>query len=414
MTEEHKKAKRAAAQGLAPLAPEAAADLQALLDRVKEALDAGQDPETVQGTIAVKPADSLWDLHLMEALAALPHPATASLLASLFGRSQDKLRRKALKRALHLLQTRGVPVPRQILPREEARPAPGPAAGPAQAFVSPFFGPDERYVILEGPKKILGGNFLVARISEAQGFREFMVLNLNRQQQKEFWDSFRRAGLEALAVPPAYGVRLLQEAGEASPPGKKEASQYLGLSPRIWAHWGRPEAAPALEALLPPLDPAEQGRYLEQSAKLILNPRFYSWLPPGEALAPFVQKLKEVQESPLVLSGYQKQTREEAVVEEAVQALYPPETRGNWARRLLFMAYCLDLQGQPADARAAQAAGEDLLKGERGPLTGENPFLKSLVQQALAEAQEAARKGLEAPSPSGLILPPTESLLHGR
>ena len=44
----------------------------------------------------------------MAALGALSHPAIPPLLAALFGQARDKVRRKALKKTLHRLKTRGV------------------------------------------------------------------------------------------------------------------------------------------------------------------------------------------------------------------------------------------------------------------------------------------------------------------
>ena len=46
----------------------------------------------------------------MDALGDLSHPAIPPLLAALFGEARDKVRRKALKKTLHRLKTRGVPL----------------------------------------------------------------------------------------------------------------------------------------------------------------------------------------------------------------------------------------------------------------------------------------------------------------
>ncbi len=64
------------------------------------------------------PQDPDWDVHLMAALGALSHPAIPALLAALFGEARDKVRRKALKKTLHLLKTRGVAVPAISCPRK--------------------------------------------------------------------------------------------------------------------------------------------------------------------------------------------------------------------------------------------------------------------------------------------------------
>jgi len=414
MTGDKKKLRRPVTASLPPLAPEMAASLLAQVEEVKSALASGQELETVQGLVSTHPQDLGWDLHLLSALGALTHPSTPALLVALFGSSPDKLRRKALKRALHLLKTRGVTMPTELWPRDEAAPVRSGPRAPGQAFASPILGRGERYVILEGPREFLGGNFLVARISDQEGFQECHLLNLKRRQQQEFWDNFRDSGVEWLPVPTAYAVHLLNQAYEANPQGEGGANRYRALRDQIWAHWGHPGEAAKLESLLPTLKEGERSRYLEVSGKLAWDPLFHSWQPAPTEVAPLIQKLKEVQESALILSGYQKQVRLEGVVEEATRALYPLETRGLWARRLLAMAYYLDLQGRPEEARAAQAAAEDLAPGERGPLSLENPFLKGLVESALRLALEAIPKAPEAPATSGLIAPPTDSLLIRR
>jgi hypothetical protein len=281
--------------------------------------------------------------------------------------------------------------------------------------VSPIFGHGERYVILEGPKELLGGNLLVALLSESQGFRECHLLNTNRRQRQEFWEHFRSQGLGDLpAVPPAYAVSQLEEAFAQAPQTEAGAGRYGALRAKIQAHWGRPAEAPDLEAGLTDLAPGEQSRFLDQSRLLVLDPLFLSWLPDAQEVAPWLDKIREVQDSPLVLSEQQQQGRFEAVVEEAAAALYPPETRKYWRRRLLHMAYFLKLKGRQEEARAAQAAAADLKVAPPGPLSRENPFLKALVQQALRLAWEFQQRGAKKSPGSGLVLPPTEPLILKR
>ncbi|MCX5893699.1 MAG: hypothetical protein NTW80_12165, partial [Deltaproteobacteria bacterium] len=115
---------------------------------VAAACEAGRDLESLKNLVTVNPQDTLWDLRLMATLANIGHPAIPPLLAVLFGQAEDKARRKGLKRALHLLRTRGVSVPGELLPREE------PVIGKAKpvetkALVSPVLGNGDSAVILE-------------------------------------------------------------------------------------------------------------------------------------------------------------------------------------------------------------------------------------------------------------------------
>jgi len=143
----------------------------------------------------------------------------------------------------------------------------------------------------------------------------------------------------------------------------------------------------------------------EQARRLAASELCRSWLPSLEEITPWVEKLQKVQDSPLVLSEQQQQLRQEGVLDEATAALFPEDTRARWGRRLLEMAYFFDLSGRGVEARAAQAAGEELLSGERSALAGENPFLQELVRYALMLALEF-RKQREPEPASPLVVPP--------
>jgi hypothetical protein len=410
--ERQKRGKARGGGALAPLAPEARARLEAQVAELAGALAAEVDPAALREKITPDPQDADWDVHLMAALGDVNHPAIPGLLAALFGEARDKVRRKALKKTLHRLKTRGVKVSDDLLPREEASFG-APRSGAATVFVSPLFGAGESYVILEGPPEILGGNFLVARVSDREGFRECVLLSLKRRQEAEFWNKFREQGLDQwLSPPPAYAVRML-EGAYAAKAGAPGATQYGALREKIFRHWGRPETAPDLERELPALPPAEQARRLEHCRQLALDPMFQSWLPGPEEIAPWMTKLQEVQDSPLVLSDQQKQVRSDGVLDEATRALYPPEPRADWSRRLLTTAYYLHLSGREEDSQAARAAAADLAAPGKSALAGENPFLKSLVQYAVRLAWEFEQPRESAGS-SGLVVPPGESGLIRR
>lgn len=406
-----KRAKARGAADPAPLDPEARARLESQVAGVMRALETEVEPAALMTLVTPDGGDPDWDAHLMAALGGLSHPAIPPLLAALFGRARDKVRRKALKKTLHRLQTRGVAISADLLPREEVSYG-APRPGAAKVFVSPIFGAGESYVILEAPPEIMGGNFLVARVSDQEGFKECVLLSLKRQQQAEVWGRFREQGLdEWFSPPPAYAVALLEEAytRQATAPG---AAQYGALREKIFQHWGRAEAAPDLEQELPAPSPGEIPRLLEHCRKLALDPLFHSFLPGPEEIAPWLAKLKEVEDSPLVLSGQQQQIRIDGVMDEATRSLYPQETRAVWARRLLTTAYYLHLTGREEDARAVRAAAGQA-DPNRSALAGENAFLKSLVQHAVRFAYEM-QEPREPATPSGLITSPGEAGLIRR
>jgi len=412
MKDRQKKTRRAAA-GLTPLSPDQTAALQDQVARLRAALAAGETLEALQAAVTPSPTDPDWDFHLMRELAKIPHEALPLLLVALFGPSPDKQRRKALKRALHELKTRGVPVPADLLPREEAESAPLTAPPTFAAHLSPVFGNGERYVLLESSREILGGNLLVARVSDQLGLRECHLLSLTRKHKEEVWEEFRSEGLSDWATPPpAYLLRLLEEALALTPAGEPSREEYLPLREALWRHLGRPEEAPTLEVLLPSIAPGEQRLALEEARSLAESELFRSWLPSFEEITPWLERLREVQESPLILTEQQQRLREAGVLDAAAAALFPPETRVRWGRRLLEMAYFLHLKERNEEARAVQAAGQDLQSGERSPLAGENPLLLELVSFALRLAWELQKSREPGGRPSPLLAPPTTPLIR--
>ncbi len=407
MKDRHQKT-RDVTEGVPPLAPDSAVALQERVARLKEALAAGHGPEYLQELLPPRPADLAWDLHLLSELAKIPHAAVPLLLADLFGKSPDKKRRKALKKALHVLKTRGVLIPEDLLPREEPRSPTPPEAPVLSARITPVYGNGECYVILEGPREILGrGSLLVSRVSDSQGFRECSLFSLSKKRREEFWREFVAEGIdEMVPVPPSYALRLLEEALALTPDGEPHRDEYLPLRENLWRHLGRPDEAPALLDLLPPLEQAERNRALEDSRKLARHTLFRTWLPSLEEIKPWLERLQEAQDSPLVLTEHQQQARQEMVVDEAAAALFPPAERDRWGRRLLRMAYFFHLKGQTEEAQSARAAGEDVLAGERGALAGETPLLQELVRYALMLAQEFIKQQEPQSPPSGLVVPP--------
>jgi hypothetical protein len=403
-----KKFKTRPVSGLSPLPSAAEAALQGQVAGVAAACEAGRDLETLKTLVTINPHDPLWDLHLMVALSDIGHPAIPPLLVALFGQADDKSRRKGLKKALHLLRTRGVPVPIDLLPREEPVIAPA-KPRETKATVSPILGNGDSVVVLEGPKEILGGNFLVAVVNEEAGFRECQLLNLKSRQQAEFWEYYRQQGLAHwFPVPGPYAVRLLNEAYRREGVGREARQRYAALRDLIWNYWGRPDEAPDLEQVLPVVEPGERPRLLEQARQLAADPLFHAWLPGPEEIALWLAKVQEVEQSPLVLSDQQKAWRAASLFQEATRALFPPESRPRLGRRLLAMAYYLDLSQRREDARLGRAVADDLLQSEPTPLAGENPFLENLVKISLGLAWQESQQAKETRAPRGLLTRPDQ------
>ena len=173
---------------------------------------------------------------------------------------------------------------------------------------------------------------------------------------------------------------------------------------KIFRHWGRAGGRPGFGASSPV--PKPRGA----AAACWTNPGGWPGIPcssPGcrglEEITPWLDKIREVQESPLVLSEQQRQVRIDGVVEEATRPL-PPGDPAELAPPSPAHGLFPGPPGPGEDARVAQAAAHDLAERTGGPLAGENPFLKALVQHALRLAWEFRRKP-GSPSPPPVFWP---------
>ncbi len=397
--------------GLTLLAKGEEAALQDQVSRIKQALEANQDLEALKELAAPLPEAPAFQLHLLNALGNIAHPAIPPLLAALFSETSHRQVRKALKRALHLLKTRGVPVPADLFPRDEVSILHRGEIPALQAFVSPVYGPGDRLVVVESNQETFEGNFLVVRINDQQGFQECHPLSIKRKARNEIWEKLRQDGLDDwVSVPLAYAMGLLEEAYKAGPREGNAAIMYRSIREKLMARVN-PEEESQVAKLLPSLEPPQRQKWLQQSPGLAREKLFLTWLPPMPEVTPWLMKLKEIRESPLVLSEFQQKERTEAVLDEAVASFFPPEKRTPWGHRLLEMAYFLDRQGEWEKARAAQAAGEDLLEKPESLLVAGNPFLTELAWVALLMGARLLDEVQGASQEAGGILKPNEPLI---
>jgi hypothetical protein len=396
---------RPVAKYLAGLQPEPRETLTPLLAQVNQSLLHGFDKEQILEILATNPVqDPEAELALLEALARLTHPLVPEILQAHFGRTPDKTRQKALKKAFHHLKAHGVEIPPDLVKPDQST-AIKQIVTPAlvKGYMSRIEGNGSRMLILHLPRQGQSFNLFLALGNDVEGLKDTYAVLLSNKETKKYLDSTRQdMPGELVDVPPAYILKILEDFYQVNPDQSSEAvANYLRIRSVLQDRLGQ-EPAPDLNSLLPPLENREQ--YLEQAKNLPLEDDFLNWHLDPEILAPWLEKIREIENSPLVLSSDQKVARVERTMEEAIKQLYPPDQRQILSRRLLEMAYYLDHTNRPHLARQAQAAGKDL-KRERSSLEQENPFLLGLVMFPLRgmydmEKEEQASKS----QPEGRIL----------
>jgi hypothetical protein len=172
-----------------------------------------------------------------------------------------------------------------------------------------------------------------------------------------------------------------------------EGKKMVGLSPIIRS----------LLATEKPIQP------LSLDVRLLTRiPEIVYLLPEPKILETYLKAIEEVRTSLLILNEIQKRERLKAVVDRAVQELFPPETRTGLFRYLEEAAYLYYLKGQKEEAEHL-FRWANTLDQEKGSSPGkENPFLLLLMETALLTENpndDLAPEQKEQKTEGGIIIP---------
>ena len=123
-------------------------------------------------------------------------------------------------------------------------------------------------------------------------------------------------------------------------------------------------------------------------------------MPGPEAITPWLDKVRELEKSPRSARTSKRWPGPTPCWKKRPGPCYPREKRPLLGRRLLIMAYYLELGQRPDDARVARIVAEDLLHPEPTALGGENPFLLGLVKMSLGLAWQESQQPRRPANPA--------------
>jgi hypothetical protein len=357
------------------------------------------------------------------AVEALPAPLAEAILegAVLAGsatlpealtQSSVKPLAKAAKKALYRLRSKGVAVaeaPRPAAPEPVRAPEPEPLS----CLVTSITGQGQRGLILG--RLLRGAGIEAAQVIFSD---EFGVLELTLTEVTRA--SYRRRIKEA--VEPKYAIEIpLQEAvallGEATALNLSSRTPFPKDMEPALRHYGVQPAT--TEPTVPPPEPEDVKGVLEGHT-LHETMEIQGWLPPEPELRKVVEKMDEIAQSPLALSGPQREEQTLQAVRAMARAFFTPERRRLYGLRLWRMADFFERTDRPEPARVARAEARRLFHGPEEPFSrfAERFYEKALflagpqasapgAPGAAPSAQPAAPAPIstERRSPGGLILP---------
>jgi hypothetical protein len=336
---------------------------------------------------------------IARALGAIASAEAAAMLAAMEAGASGALRRE-VRRALYRLRQRGI-VPANATPAP-AQPALSPLAGSGlTALFSPIDADGARVIWLLKERRGGGIARLWGLLADSEGLINVALSELSRRELRtERAEMERRASVSMVEGDAHLADYILCEAFRRTPAEKRsQVGNFLTLRTEIV---GSPPPAEIVHPIY-----AEMASVLEHepAADLLKEPEIAAWKFPSTAIKTYVDEIKSIQESVLVLNRVQQEGRINIVVERAVGELLGGERAATMRRRLEDIAYYMARSGRREPAGWAAAAAARLRDGANASRI---PFFQALIRAQLgavfAEEQERER---DEPR---LIMTPAEAM----
>jgi hypothetical protein len=303
--------------------------------------------------------------------------AGAEALRRLEGASLPKPARKALRRVLHGMRSRGLDVP-------VAAPAPVVAKLPpiedtlTGAFVSPIDGGGTRAVYLVEPHPAGGARLFELLLDAERGIVRFEVYSTGRSQVRRFLRDIARNERFPAAPAPLEAVRALVERAAARHPADRPP-------PRGYAEWRAHVAAPPEGARTPGELAAEalggeaSPERVRRAAELVRTGALGPWPPAPEELQALAEKVLEGAKGQVIVAPEVRREQAARAIDEAVERIYAGPHAARVAECFREAAYVSWKAAQEDDARIALAAARAL---EAGPAES-GPLARAILETAL-------------------------------
>jgi hypothetical protein len=297
----------------------------------------------------------------------------------------DKAGRKALRRALHRLRSRGLAV-------AEAPAAPRVATLPKLddvfdvALVSPPDPSGAQLVVVIESSPSGGARIFQGAVDAERGILDFQVLQAPRSQARKLVRRLEEnPRLGATVVPRDAAAALLARAAEAHP-----ADRAL---PQAFGDWRARVARPPADAATPgeraraALDVEPLPSLLREVVEAVEAGTVGPWPPDFETLHALAEKVRETAQSKLLVDDQQRRAQVDARVADAAETRFAPPAAERTAARFEEWAWAARARGREDEARRFAAAA----RAFRELPARDNPVARALLTRALVPVLEALR-----------------------
>ena len=368
----------------------------------------------------------------IEALVALGSPKAKRILEDYADGDLDRETARLVRRALYRLESQGIQSEGSMeLEKPGGSKIFRPLVNPPQGFMSTVDRDGSRVVWLAKP--IPGGGCLLfqAIVNDEQGLLDFSALEVKLRSFRSYVREITQGGREfpVAEIPASEAAELIHSAYELSSDRRMEIPQEYPLHQRQVAEMGEGAEGVTDRLVNEAAKMSAEAVSPERMKGLLDQPVFSAWGFGKKEVTSYVDDMKEMLNSQLVVSKSARQEQFDKVCKKATTELFQSERLERFKKRLEASASVLLKTNQEESARLVLAVSESLGNLEEDP--AEHPFLYELVfrslvaevskelpmEGSLSRREEQKTAADEEPEEPSLIITPGEtrkSAVEGR
>ncbi|MDE3077267.1 MAG: hypothetical protein KGJ86_17770 [Chloroflexota bacterium] len=346
---------------------------------------------------------------LLAGIESLGSVKTVEAADALVRISAPKAAAKAARRSLFKLQSQGV---RPTAREDQAAEAPARgerAVRLLDAHVSSYDPRGSRAIFLLCEKPFTGLMSLFAVASDSEGLLDADFTTTTKKTYFARLQNFERQYeyVELVQAPPPYAAHLIERTAELNErshrPVPQDYTMWKTVATGLPGWEGPPPVYQELQA-----DEVRSRISADETKELALT-EFAAWIYEEDQLKEHISRIETARGGPLVVSADAQRERQDAILNEATDAIFQTDELGRAKARLEETAYLLLKQG---NRQAAERCLRAALSAEEQPPHAQ-PFLRQLVVKSLdlamkgglGETGEQGRAEELARTDSGIILP---------
>lgn len=336
---------------------------------------------TVQGTEA---------LRLVETLANIPCPGSATLLQEMFVDTADKGLHKAIKKAAHRLKVHGVAVDDKQLQKHTA--VIGAVTYRLERCLASFIdGAGDRMLLLIRTKPLGGYNMAYLVINYGTGIRYALGLQATKRELPEILARVQGPA-PLIDLDPTYGQYQIALAHQMNLETRTPVpEEYFTLHDIIGECRTTFERA-IIYTALSEADLEAAKTFETFASDLLALPEFAGWTLPASIIQKYGDALRELESSQIVVSQSMQQERVHEIRTRAMDEVLGEASRRLMRLRLEEMAYYLLCTDRRREALWAVAAAQSL-EDDNPHRLRRNPFAGALLDRSLEAAKARPSSG---------------------